>query len=144
MNTQKTSSTTQKSSSVSHRSEIGRSMGLGSAKRWTGHWFSVQLSALALIPLSLYLLVSFLMNVVPGGDYDHAVAWVRSPAHGPALILLLVIGIYYCASEMISGLVLDYVHDPVLHVVGGVVIKFGAALVLIDGVVAVLKIMFGT
>jgi|GEM_PF-5979630 len=115
-----------------------------SQSNWTGHWLSVQLSALALIPLTLFLLASFALHVAPDGGYENAIAWVQRPANGLGLILLFVIGVYYCSSEMVSGLVYDYVHDPVLHVIGYVLVKFFSVLLLIDGVAAVLKIMFGS
>ena len=57
-------------------------------EKGTGHWRWQRVSALLLIPLSLWLILSF-SNVVYS-DYDQSLAWVSGRLAGPLLGLTLV------------------------------------------------------
>ncbi len=125
------------------RSPTGRARGLGSSKDGTSHWFGQQIAAIALIPLSLYVLTTFMLQVVLGNGYESALAWMQNPLNAIAMILMLSVGIIHGANGAISGLIEDYVHHRVLHLLGLLAIKFTAALTLIAGVLSVLKILLG-
>jgi succinate dehydrogenase / fumarate reductase membrane anchor subunit len=75
----------------------------------TGHWRWQRISALLLIPLSLWLIVSF-SNVVYSG-YDQSLAWVSSPFVGLLLCLTLV-GLLFHGHLGIVVIVDDYVRGP--------------------------------
>jgi len=125
------------------RSSLGRARGLGASGEGTSHWFGQQIAAIALIPLSLYVLTTFMLQVVLGNGYESARVWLENPINGIAMILMLSVGIIHGANGMISGLIEDYVHHRVLHLLGLLAIKFTAAVTLMIGVLAVLKIMLG-
>ena len=55
----------------------------------TGHWFLQRLSALLLVPLSLWLVTTFVMAY--RGSYAGAQAWVSAPFNSTLLILTLAI-----------------------------------------------------
>ena len=57
-------------------------------EKGTGHWRWQRISALLLIPLSLWLIVGF-SNVV-FGEYEQSIAWVSAPLVGSLLCLTLV------------------------------------------------------
>ena len=62
---------------MSLRSPLGRVLGLGSAKEGTGHWWAQRVSAVALIPLTLWFVFSLLG--LPTVDYDTVRPGCRFP-----------------------------------------------------------------
>ncbi len=129
-----------------HKSPVGQVRGLGSSKTGTQHWFMMQITTAALIPLTLYLLGSFLCGVVihPTGEgIDAALAWLGNPVNGIAMCLMIPTALFNSFDYIIGGLFEDYVHHPVLNALGITVSKFAGVTLAIVGVVAVLKIMLG-
>ena len=59
------------------RTQLGEVRGLGSAKTGTSHFWMQRLTALALIPLTLWFVAS--LASMGSADYADAVAWVKSP-----------------------------------------------------------------
>ena len=64
----------------SMRSPLGVARGLGSAKSGTEHWMLQRLTALALIPLSLFVLVGFFI-------YRKTVLLLLPMPHKPVIVL---------------------------------------------------------
>ena len=75
-------------SKESIRTPLGKVRGLGSAKHGAGHFIAQRVSAIALIFLVPWFLIS-LIGAVRGG-YDGALAWVADPIN--AVLTLLAIG----------------------------------------------------
>ena len=59
------------------RSPLGRAMGLGSAKDGVEHWWMERVSAVALVPLTLWFVASIIAHT--GSDYVTFIAWLRTP-----------------------------------------------------------------
>src|SRR5260221_9100272 len=95
------------------RSSLGRAIGLGSAKEGVGHWWRQRVSALALVPLTLWLVISVIGLI--GADHAAFVAWVRSPMPAVLLIFLLVATFYHTALGL-PGVVVDYVASEGMRV----------------------------
>ena len=87
----------------SKRSRLSRS------EKGTGPWRWQRISALLLIPLSLWLIVSF-SNVVYS-EYDQSLAWVSRPLVG-ALLGLTLIGLLFHGHLGIVVVIDDYVRGP--------------------------------
>src|SRR3546814_6974354 len=68
------------------RSPLGRVRGRGSAKAGTGHWWAQRLTALALIPLTLWFCIAVIART--GADYAAVVVWADAPLVAGLLILL--------------------------------------------------------
>ena len=79
------------------------------AQKGTGHWRWQRISALLLIPLSLWLIVSF-GNVVYN-DYQQALAWVSAPLPGLLLGITLIILLYHGHLGIVV-VIDDYVRGP--------------------------------
>ena len=86
-----------------------KSNGLINGDKGTGHWRWQRLSALLLIPLSLWLILSF-RNVVYSG-YDQSFEWVSSPLVGFLLVLTLV-SLLFHGHLGIVVVIDDYVRGP--------------------------------
>jgi succinate dehydrogenase / fumarate reductase membrane anchor subunit len=118
--------------------------GRGSAKSGVDAWLGMHVSSVALIPLTLFVLASFFVSVVFGdGSYETALAWVRAPWNGLAIILLIGTAFYHGAHGLQSGIVEDYIHHPGWNLAGFLAIKFLGVTLALIGIVATLKIMIG-
>ena len=59
------------------RSSFDRTQGLGSAREGVGHWWMQRVTALALIPLTLWFAASLIARA--RDDYGAFILWLRSP-----------------------------------------------------------------
>jgi succinate dehydrogenase / fumarate reductase membrane anchor subunit len=98
---------------MSLKSPLGRVLGLGSAGTGTEHWLGQRLSAVAMVPLTLWFAVSLL--TLPSLDFYSVTAWVAAPLHA-VLLILLVVALVYHSSLGTQVVAEDYVHAPGLRV----------------------------
>ena len=122
------------------RSPLGRVRGLGSAKEGTGTWFAERLTALAMIPLSLWFVVVVISGL--GTDYTVMKAWVARPGNLTLMVLLLGFAFWHMALGLIV-VIEDYVHNKPVEMAAIIAVKLGSLLLGVFSVVAVLKIGVG-
>ncbi|MBT8131161.1 MAG: succinate dehydrogenase, hydrophobic membrane anchor protein [Gammaproteobacteria bacterium] len=127
---------------MSRRSALGTVRGLGSAKEGVGHWWAQRISAIALIPLGLWLLVSMASMTGAGRtDFLSMTDWIASPFN--AVLLILFIGtVSYHSALGVQVVIEDYVHGG-LKVISLILQKFAHAVVAAAGIFAVLRIALG-
>jgi succinate dehydrogenase / fumarate reductase membrane anchor subunit len=125
---------------MSRRTPLGRVLGLGSAKEGVSHWLTQRTTAVALVPLGLWFLVSFL-SLVAGGDTSHAAvtAWIASPLHTVLLVLLVPTAAWHSVLG-VQVVVEDYVHLEWLKLASLLASKFVHVLLAAGGTYAVLRI----
>lgn len=123
------------------RTPLARARGLGSAKDGTHHWIAQRLTAVALVPLSLWIMAS-LLAVIEGADYATAIAWIRSPAV-TILLILLVVAVFYHGRLGLQVVIEDYVHTGWTKVTLLLGVDFVAAGLALAAIIAVLRIAFG-
>ncbi len=70
------------------RTDRQRVQGLGSAKDGTGHWWRQRVTAIALVPLTLFFLFTFARNL--GADFETVRAVYASPFNAIMAILFIV------------------------------------------------------
>lgn len=92
---------------VSYRTPLSRARGLGSAKHGVGHWIGERVSAIALVPLTVWLVYGVLR--LSAGDYDFAVHWVANPLNATLMVLMITIGFWHMHAGL-RVVVEDYVH----------------------------------
>jgi succinate dehydrogenase / fumarate reductase membrane anchor subunit len=91
------------------RSKLGRVRGLGSAKSGTHHWWMERLSALALIPLSIWFIIALITKLLGASPTDLQL-WIASPV--TALLLAVFSAIMFLHAKMgVQVIIEDYVHD---------------------------------
>ena len=90
------------------RSDLGRVRGLGSAKEGVRHWWMQRVTAIALIPLSLWFVacVVFLLDV----DRATAIDWLGSPVT-LGLMSLFLIALVYHAVLGLQVVIEDYIQN---------------------------------
>jgi succinate dehydrogenase / fumarate reductase, membrane anchor subunit len=126
---------------VSLRSPLGRVLGLGSAKDGTGHWWAQRVSAVALIPLTLWFMLSLLK--LPALDYATVRAWLSFPMSGFLAVLLVAVSAYHSdlgTTEVIE----DYVHSPGMKLLSLLLLRFVHVLVGGAGIFAIMRVAFGS
>ena len=89
------------------RSQLGRARGLGAAKTGVAHWWAQRVTAILLLPLSLYFVASVL--VLAGADRAGMAAYMGRPWN-TVLFLLLTGALFYHLSLGLQVVVEDYVH----------------------------------
>jgi succinate dehydrogenase membrane anchor subunit len=90
------------------RSIAAQARGVGSARRGTGAWRAERLTAIALVPLTLWLVAS----LVALGSADRAafVTWLGKPLPALLTILLLIFAFRHAALGL-QVVIEDYVHS---------------------------------
>src|SRR5215472_9919598 len=89
------------------RSPLGRAIGLGSAKEGVEHWLLQRITAVALIPLTLWFVIALIRLI--GADLDTVQDWAGRPLPAICLVLLLI-ATFYHASLGLQVVIEDYVH----------------------------------
>ena len=126
---------------MSLRSPLGRVRGLGSAKSGMQHWWHQRLSAIAIVPLSVWFVIAILGRL----DANHAavVNWIASP-FVTVLLIALIVSIFYHVKLGLQVVIEDYVHAEFAKLALLIAMQLAVAFGALLGVVAVLKISFGT
>ena len=119
------------------RSKLGRVRGLGSTHEGVHHWWAQRMSAVALLPLSLWFIYSLI--TLTGADYAGFHSWLSEFGNSVFLVLFIV-AMFHHAQLGMQVVVEDYVHSEVWKVGLLLAIKYGAVLFGASGVFAVLKI----
>lgn len=122
---------------MSLQTPLGRVRGLGSAGRGTEHFWQQRLTAVALAPLTLWVVVSLLRLDLQ----DHAVVlnWVGAPLNA-VLLLVLVISAGHHAQLGVQVVIEDYVHDEWQKVAALILVKFLVVLAGLGSVLAILRV----
>lgn len=122
------------------RHPIKRARGLGSSQSGVGHWWTQRTTAVALVPLGLWFVVTLLRVV--HGDYATAHALVARPWNA-VLLIAFVIAMFWHAVLGLQVVIEDYVHTRWKEVFLMVLVKFLAVLGALASVLAVLRIALG-
>jgi succinate dehydrogenase / fumarate reductase membrane anchor subunit len=92
--------------SESIRTPLGKVRGLGSAKHGAGHFIAQRVSALALIGLVPWFLIS-LIGAVNGG-YDSATQWIAQPVNAILIVIAVATALYHMRLGM-QVVIEDYI-----------------------------------
>jgi succinate dehydrogenase / fumarate reductase membrane anchor subunit len=126
---------------MSLQSPLGRVLGMGSAKDGTGHWWAQRVSAVALIPLTLWFFVSLLE--LPDLDYGTVRAWLRLP--WSALLAVLLVAVLTYHSYLGTTVVIeDYVHSGGRKLFSLLLLKFLYVLFGGAAILAILRVALGS
>ncbi len=119
------------------RTPLNQVRGLGSAKEGTHHWWLQRLTAVALVPLSIWFVASLIS--MSDADYLAVVSWLRSPLV-TVLALCLIWALFHHAQLGVQVVLEDYVHAEWLKIACIVSVKFAAVVLGLASAIAVLKI----
>ena len=124
---------------MSLRSPLGKVLGRGSAKEGVHHWWLQRLTSIALVPLTIWFVVSLLS--LPSFEHVTVVSWMAQSWTALLLILFILVATWH--SQLgVRVVVEDYVHGG-SKTLTLVLITFIHAVVAAAGIFAVLKVAFG-
>jgi len=122
------------------RSPLGRAIGLGAAKEGVEHWLLQRITAVALIPLTLWFVIALIQLI--GADLDTVQEWVGRPLPAICLVLLLI-ATFYHASLGLQVVIEDYFHGDFTRLGLVIVVRLACIAFAVAGIVAVLTLALG-
>jgi succinate dehydrogenase / fumarate reductase membrane anchor subunit len=120
----------------SMRSSLGRAAGLGSAREGVGQWWAERISAVALIPLTLWLAASLIR--LTGSDYASVITWLRSPLVALLLVMLLI-SLFSHLALGLRVIIEDYIHSGAKFA-ALLIVRFTCFSLCVAGILATLRI----
>ncbi len=120
---------------------LSKARGLGSAKSGTHHWIAQRLTAIALIPLSIW----FVFSLVCMTELSHqaAIEWIQSPLVA-VFLLLFIIAMFHHAQLGMQVVIEDYIECKVVKITGLVLLKLVSIFAGLAAATAILKIYLGS
>ena len=125
---------------MSLRSPLSRVLGLGAAKVGTAHWWAQRVTAIALVPLTLWFVFSLL--TLPDFDYETVRTWLSVPITGFLSVLLVGVMSYHSYLGTIV-IVEDYVHSSGMKVLTLMSLRFAYVLAGGAAMFAIFRVVFG-
>ena len=125
---------------VDTRSPIARVRGLGSAQEGVQHWWAHRLTAIALVPLSIWFVAG--MVALTGASHAEAAHWVAQPLN--AVLMILTLGLVFHHGQLgLQAAIEDYVHAEGAKLALLIAVKLLALVLALAGIVAVLRLTLG-
>ena len=120
------------------RSPLGRALELGSAKDGVKQWWLERVTAIALVPLTVWFAASIVVHT--GNDYATLIAWLRTPI-ATILMVLLLIALFYHTALGLQVVIEDYIHSG-MKIPALLGMRFGCFALAAAGILAMLRIAF--
>lgn len=117
------------------RSPLGRARGVGSGHSGVHHWQVERLTAIALVPLTVWFVISVLRLV--GATQPMVAAWVGNPINAALLLALIAITFHHMQLG-IQVVLEDYTPNP-KKLMACVLVNKAAALLL--GLIAAISVL---
>jgi succinate dehydrogenase / fumarate reductase, membrane anchor subunit len=119
------------------RSQLSRARGLGAAKSGAKHWWLQRVTAVALIPLTLWFVCEALRLV--GASHEELLAWIGGPI--PVVLLIsLVLATFYHLALGLQAVIEDYVVGETTRMATLLVIKGVIVLLALTCLISILKL----
>ena len=125
---------------MSLRSPLGRVRGLGSARDGTAHWWAQRVTALALVPLTVWFVAGVATNL--GADHAAFVTWIGDPLVAVVMLLAVLAGFHH-AQLGLQVVIEDYVHTEWLKIASILAVKFAAVALGIAAAFSILMLACG-
>lgn len=125
---------------MSMRSPLAHVRGLGSAKEGTHHFWWQRVTALALVPLTIWFVATVI--AVLGADYETARATIAHPVSA-TMMLAFIVATFHHAQLGLQVVIEDYIHIEWLKITMLLSVKFLAVILGILSALAVVRIAVG-
>ena len=111
--------------------------GLGSAKSGLHHWWNQRMTAVAMVPLVIWMVS--LCILMTGASYQEALAIASHPANATVLILFVAVGFWHAILGL-QVILEDYVAAEGLRLVLIVVIRMFAIALAALSILSILRV----
>jgi succinate dehydrogenase / fumarate reductase membrane anchor subunit len=122
------------------RSQLGRVRGTGAAHSGSHHWKAERITAVALVPLTVWFVVEVLAHL--GADQPVIAAWAARPWNA-ALLLALIAMTFHHMQLGLQVVWEDYLHTVAMREAATLATKGACLLLGLLAAVAVLKLAVG-
>lgn len=123
------------------RTPLNKVRGLGSAKEGADHFWRQRVTALANVPLTIFLITTGIL--LAGKDHATVAAYLGSPFVAVALTALVVSAMIHMRLGM-QVIIEDYVHGEAFKVLGLMANTFFTVLVGLSCILAIIKLSLGS
>jgi succinate dehydrogenase / fumarate reductase membrane anchor subunit len=123
------------------RTPLAKVRGLGSAKGGTHHFWLQRLTAIALIPLTVWFALS--VASLSGADQATVQAWMKSPLSATLMISFLVAGFWHMKLG-IQVVIEDYVHGEAAKITLLILNNLISIFLGLAATLSVLKMLLGS
>ncbi len=124
---------------MSLSSPLRQVLGSGSAKQGVHHWWMQRLTSVALVPLSIWFVVSLI--ALPALDHATVLAWMSRSSSALLLLLLLLLSAWHSHLGL-RVIAEDYIHGVGAKTLTLVLLAFAHVLLAAAGAFAILKVAF--
>ena len=125
---------------MSLKTPLARVRGLGSAKEGAHHWWAQRLTAIALVPLTLWFVYS--VATMAGANHAAVAAWVSAPLN-TVLLVVLIVATFHHLQLGVQVVLEDYVHSEAVKIGSLILVKFASIVLGVACIYAVLRVAFG-
>jgi succinate dehydrogenase / fumarate reductase membrane anchor subunit len=122
------------------QSALGKARGLGSAKSGVHHWWMQRVTAIAMIGLSIWFVISLL--TLPSLRQDDATRWLQEP-HNTMLFLVMMLVMLYHSRLGLQVVIEDYIHNKAAKVTSLIALYFVNIAAMIIAAYSILSIGLG-
>ena len=126
-------------SSSSLKTPLSKARGHGSAKSGAHHWWMQRMTAIALVPLSIWLMVA-LMGLSTA-SYVEVVLWLKSSLNTTLLLLFVGVSYYHMMLGM-QVIIEDYVSSHGLRTTLIIGLKFAVIFIGLFSALMILRVFF--
>ena len=123
------------------KSISARILAQASAREGSHHWLLERITSVALLPLTLWFVVSAVS--LSGAGYDEVRLWLATPFHTVAM-LLLILAVFWHTQLGVRVIVEDYVHHETAKLIALMAVSFGTLALGFACAIAVLKVSLGS
>lgn len=125
---------------MSLKTPLKEARGLGSAKDGVHHWLVQRLTAIALIPLFVWFIVSLVSMI--GADFETVRQWMSNPLV-TVLLLVFLVSLFYHSELGVQVVIEDYVAGKGPRLAALILSRFVHFFLAVAALVAVLRVAFG-
>ncbi len=125
---------------MNYRSPLAKVIGLGSAKEGSAHWWWQRLTALALVPLTLWFTYSIAR--LSGPCMAEIYAWMASPVSS-TLLIAFIVSLFYHTQLGIQVVLEDYIHSEGLKILSILTVKALSVMLMILSAISILQVALG-
>ena len=121
---------------MKYRSPLANVIGLGSAKTGTSHWWIQRVTAVALIPLSFWLVTFLKLSFT--APFQETLAWLTSPLNTLCMVAWIV-AVFYHAALGVQVVIEDYIASDGYKIIAVWTINLSFLMLALAALIAVFR-----